>query len=715
MKCLMNFKVASIFSKMDLRAGFHQIRMAPDDIFKTAFRTHEGHYEFVVMPFGLSNAPATFQSMMNSVLKPYLRRFVTVFFDDILIYSASMEDHIRHLKMVLQCLLDHSLFAKLSKCVFGQTKVSYLGHLVDYQGVQPDPAKIDAVSSWPSPASLKQLRAFLGLAGYYRKFVRNFAHIASPLTALLKKDAFSWTTEAESSFQALKGALTHTPVLALPNFELPFVIDTDASGIGIGAVLTQNGHPLAYFSKKLNPKMQAASTYERELFAVTEAVAKWRTYLLGNHFVIRTDQKSIKELSSQVVHTPAQQRFIIKLLGYDFSIEYKPGSTNTVADALSRTQQEKKSEQILLLTTISDPLLEDLRLETNQHPELQALLQKINSNSEGLSKFSIHDGLIFFNGRIVIASDSLHKTCILENFHSSLTGGHGGVRRTLARILPLYYWPNMRTDVKDFIRTCPTCQATKYQPSAPAGLLQPLPLPHAVWDDLSMDFIIGLPPSGGKTAIMVVVDRLSKYAHFSALPRRFSAPLVAQVFLSDICRLHGLPKTIVTDRDRIFVSQFWRELFRLCGSKLCFSTANHPQTDGQTEVTNKGLEQYLRCFTMDNPNSWLSFLPWAEYSYNTSAHSSTGYSPFQILYGRPPPVIQPYQDLTTPVEAVEHTLRQRDDLLRNLKTNLQNTQNRMKQVADKKRRDVTSTSVIWFWLNYNLIAKHLFDRDVFPN
>lgn len=389
---------ASIFSKKDLRGRFHQIRMNPSDIFKTAFRTHESHYEFIVMPFGLCNAPATFQSTMNSILKPFLRRFFTVFFNDILIYSSSMVDDLQHLRLVLQCLVDNSLVAKQSKCVFG-SEVEYLGHIVNSQGVRPDNMKVQAIVNWPSPTSITQLRAFLGLAGYYRKFVQNFAQIAAPLTSLLRKDFFLWSSEVEIVFTSLKTTLTQSPILPLPNFKLSFVIDADASGIGIGAVLTQNGHPLAYFSKKLNPKMQATSTYECELFAITEAVAKGRPYLLGHNFTICTDQKSIKELMTQNIHTPAQLRFLIKLLGYDFSIEYKPGSTNRVADASSRlptdTSSPNSESQIYLFPNVTDPFLDDLCRETAQHPELQQLLLQIQTNSDDFSKFSVREGSSF--------------------------------------------------------------------------------------------------------------------------------------------------------------------------------------------------------------------------------------------------------------------------------------------------------------------------------
>ncbi|KAJ4792481.1 polyprotein [Rhynchospora pubera] len=329
---------ATVFSKLDLRSGYHQIRIHEPDIHKTAFRTHHGHFEFVVMPFGLCNAPSTFQALMNEVFQPLLRKFVVIFFYDILIYSCSLEAHLQHLHQVFQILHDNQLFVKSSKCTFAASEITFLGHIITAVGVTADPNKLSAVSAWPPPKNQRQLRSFLGLAGYYRRFVRHYASIAAPLTDLLTKDGFHWSFKEQEAFEQLKMALMTAPVLSLPDFNRPFIVETDASGVGIGAVLSQDKHPIAFYSKKLSPLMQGKSTYIREMFAQS-AVMKWRQYLLGRHFVIRTDHRSLHHMLRQTVQTPEQQQFCSKLVGYDFSIEYKPSASNTAADALSRVHE----------------------------------------------------------------------------------------------------------------------------------------------------------------------------------------------------------------------------------------------------------------------------------------------------------------------------------------------------------------------------------------
>lgn len=328
---------ASWFSKLDLRAGYHQIRLAPGEEYKTAFHTHEGHYQFNVMAFGLTRAPASFQSVMNTTLAPVLRKCALVFFDDILVYNTTFEDHVQHLGQVLQLLQQHQWKVKGSKCAFAQCSIAYLGYVISADGVATDPSKIDVVKDWPVPVNLKELRGFLGLSGYYRKFVRHYGVISQPLTNLLRKSVpFVWSTEAQTAFEVLKSALITAPVLALPDFTQQFVIETDACDSGVGAVLLQRSHPVAYVSRGLGPRTRGLSTYEKEYLAILLAVEQWRTYLQHAEFLILTDHSSLAHLEDQRLHTTWQQKVFTKLLGLLFKIQYKKGVDNQAADALSR-------------------------------------------------------------------------------------------------------------------------------------------------------------------------------------------------------------------------------------------------------------------------------------------------------------------------------------------------------------------------------------------
>ncbi|TQD70994.1 hypothetical protein C1H46_043477 [Malus baccata] len=718
---------AQYFSKLDLRSGYHQIRMHPADIEKTAFRTHEGHYEFLVMPFGLTNAPASFQSLMNEIFRPYLRKFILVFFDDILIYSTSWELHLQHVSLALSVLQLHHLFVKLSKCAFGKQQIEYLGHIVSRNGVAADPSKLNAIADWPLPTSVKALRGFLGLTGYYRKFIPQFGRISAPLTQLTKKDGFKWSPAATAAFQELKNAMLSPQVLALPDFSKPFVIESDASGVGIGAVLQQGGRPIAFTSQVLGPKNQALSAYEREMLAVVHAVKKWQSYLLGSHFIIQTDHHSLKYFLQNRANSPFQQKWVSKLLGFDYEIQYRKGSDNKAADALSRMFHSQ-------VTSIMDPAnalpmassmigsldqgnvasiplpcsdsdsdllalsypymswLDDLRRHVEKDDWIlkksQAVLHKSSDLTPlNLLKYQLDNGFLKYKNRIVVSPTSPWRTRIFEEHHCTPSAGHEGFLKTYKRISRSFYWEGMKNNIKELIAGCDICQKNKYETLAPAGLLTPLPIPQRIWSDIAMDFITGLPLCKGKSVIFVIVDRLSKAAHFLPLSHPYTAHSVAQVFIDQVFKLLGMPTSIVSDRDPIFISAFWREFFHLQGSKLCLSSGFHPQTDGQTEVLNRCLETYLRCFCSLQPKKWLTWLPWAEWSYNTSYHSAAKMTPYEVVYGQPPPHIPLYESGTTKIDMVDHCLKDRTRILSLLKTNLAAAQERMTTQANKGRTE----------------------------
>ncbi|GKV50168.1 hypothetical protein SLEP1_g56881 [Rubroshorea leprosula] len=290
---------ATVFSKIDLRNGYHQIRMHPSDEWKTAFKTRDGLYEWTVMPFGLSNAPNTFMRLMNQVFRPFIGKFVVVYFDDILVYSKNEQEHLDHLRQVFEVLREQKLYANLKKCSFLTTSVTFPGYIITAQGIKMDPSKIDAIVSWPTPTSMHDVRSFHGLASFYQRFIKNFSSIVAPITDSLKGDKFSWSDKAQQSFEELKRKLTETSVLALPNFDLMFEVDCDASNVGIGAVLSQEGRPIAFFSEKLNGTKLRYSTYDKEFYAIVRALEHWSHYLLSKEFILHSDHEALKHLNSQ--------------------------------------------------------------------------------------------------------------------------------------------------------------------------------------------------------------------------------------------------------------------------------------------------------------------------------------------------------------------------------------------------------------------------------
>lgn len=673
---------ATIFSKLDLRSGYHQIRMNTADIPKTAFKTHMGHYEYTVMPFGLTNAPATFQNLMNTIFKPHLRKFILVFFDDILVYSKNMDDHLKHLKIAFAILQEHSLFVKLPKCSFATPQVEYLGHVISAAGVATKPENIEAILNWPIPKTLTKLRGFLGLTGYYRRFVKDYGKICRPLHDLLKKNGFHWTQEHTSAFNQLKQIMTSCPVLALPDFSKAFVLETDACGTGIGAVLMQGGRPLAYLSKSLGPKAAAQSVYEKEALAILEALKKWRHYFLGNSLIIKTDQQSLRYMTTQKLTEGVQHKLLLKLMGFDYTIEYKKGKENIAADSLSR-----RDAHCHAITVCLPQWMEDVKQSYLQDPDSGKLLRKMARDVSNPSQYTIKDGIIKHGSKIYVGAATNMRLILLETFHSSAIGGHSGAKATYQRIKKVFCWPHLKQMVQKFISECPVCQLVKVPHTAPAGLLQPLPIPGTPWSCLSLDFIEALPKSNGKEVILVVVDRLTKYAHFIAIAHPYTVEKIVEIFMDNIVKLHGFPLEIVSDRDRIFTSTLYQQIFKALRIALKFSTAYHPQTDGQTERVNQCLESYLRSMVFQEPKQWTKWLATAEWWYNTSYHSSLKMTPFEALYHYPPPTVGEFDITKEMCPAAQLTVTEREHMMQQLKNNLLVAQNRMKVYADQHRTD----------------------------
>ncbi|GKD06404.1 putative reverse transcriptase domain-containing protein [Tanacetum coccineum] len=492
---------SSIYSKIDLRSGYHQLRVREQDIPKTAFRTRYGHYEFQVMPFGLTNAPAVFMDLMNRVCKPYLDKFVIVFIDDILIYSKNEKEHEEHLKAILGLLKEEKLYAKFSKCEFWIPKVQFLGHVIDSQGIHVDPAKIESIKDWASPKTPTKIRQFLGLAGYYRRFIEGFSKIAKSMTKLTQKGIkFDWGEKEENAFQLIKQKLCSAPILALPEGSEDFVVYCDASHKGLGAVLMQREKVIAYASRQLKVHEKNYTTHDLELGSVIFALKLWRHYLYGTRCTVFTDHKSLQHILDQKELNMRQRRWLELLSDYDCDIRYHPGKANVVADALSRKERDKPLRVRALVTTNSLDLpkqilaaqIEALKPENLEKDDVGGMI-RTDIPKERLEPRA--DGTLCLNGRSWLPCYDDLRSVIMHESHKSKYSIHPGSEKMYQDVKKLYWWPNMKADIATYVSKCLTCARVKSEHQRPSGQLVQPAIPEWKWDNITMDFITKLPKS----------------------------------------------------------------------------------------------------------------------------------------------------------------------------------------------------------------------------
>ncbi|KAJ9546732.1 hypothetical protein OSB04_019275 [Centaurea solstitialis] len=680
---------ASWFSKIDLRSGYHQLRVKEADIHKTAFRTRYGHFEFLVMPFGLINALAAFMDLMNRVCRPMLDRSVIVFIDDILVYSKTKEDHVVHLREVLEVLRKERLYAKFSKCAFWLEEVQFLGHVVNREVIKVDPSKIEAVMSWEVPTTPTEIRSFLGLAGYYRRFIRDFSKIEVPLTRLTKKsEPFVWGSEQQTAFETLRRKLCEVPVLTLPEGVEDMTVYCDASRLGLGCVLMQRGRVLAYASRQLKPHEANYPTHDLELAAVVFALKIWRHYLYGVKCTIYTDHRSLRYFLEQPNLNMRQRRWLDVVKDYDCEILYHPGKANVVADARSRKSDHtplRISHLKMVVTTsfvdVVKRAQEEASREENQNGE------RIRGQLSALVRDS--RGLLTRYGRVWVPRAGAARKTLLEEAHKSRFSIHSGATKMYQDLRTGYWWPGMKRDVARYVESCLTCLKVKAEHQRPHGKMQPLEIPEWNWENITMDLITKLPKTPRKfDAIWVIVDRLTKSALFIAIQESSTAEQLAKIYVNEVVSRHGVPVSIISDRDVRFTSCFWERFHSELGTKLHFSTAYHPQTDGQSERTIQTLEDMLRACVLDFGGSWDTYLPLAEFSYNNSYHSSIGMPPFEMLYGRRCRTRICWGEVGQRVLGSTEVVQRTTEDIQRIRERLRTAQSRQKSYADRRRSDL---------------------------
>jgi hypothetical protein len=715
---------AKYFTKLDLRGAYNLVRIRPGDEWKTAFRTRYGHFEYTVMPFGLTNAPAVFQHMANDIFRDFLDVFTIVYLDDILIYSRTQEEHDTHVRQVLHRLREYGLYAKLEKCCFDRDQVEFLGYVVTPKGISMDPKKVQTILDWKTPCSVRDVQCFLGFANFYRKFIKNYSKVILPLTELTQKNqSFLWTTSASNAFDKLKQAFTSAPILIHVDLEKPFFIEADASDYALGSILSQIGdddkaHPIAFHSRKFEPAEINYEIHDKELLAIVDSFEQWRHFLEGSphQITVYNDHKNLTYFQNARVLNRRQARWAQFLTRFDFVITYRPGSQQGKADALSRRSYLAPrpgeptfdlQKQVLLTphrlrlmvanvseTPLDSSFVESIRAKIISDSFTQDILAHIipdraSSSKTKLSrldyhKFSYHDGLLFRNNKMYIP-DGPSRLEVLQYCHDSPLAGHFGVHKTLELVNRHYWWPQLRQFVIEYVHTCDICSRSKIPRHQPYGLLQPLPIPVGPWKSISMDFITDLPLSKGFDAILTVVDRFTKMAHFLPCKKTFTSQEIANLVLRDVFKHHGLPDEVISDRGPQFIAKFWTHLLEMLRISRKLSSSYHPQTDGQTERTNQTLEQYLRCFINYQQDDWIDFLHMAEFAYNNSIHSSTGYTPFFANTGCHPRWMMLENIEVSNNPTIEGHLEQLKDIQVKLADHLLRAQATYKKAADRRR------------------------------
>jgi hypothetical protein len=665
------------FSTLDLASGYWQIPLNEKSKEITAFRTPNGHYEFEVLAFGLTNAPAAFQRMMDSTLNKLIGKGVLVYLDDVIVYGDSHEVHLERLEKVLQALQNAQLRCRPDKCHFAYRKIKYLGHEIGAAGISPDGSKLKEIKEIRSPKTQKEIKSFLGLCSYYRKFIKGFATIAEPMNKLLRKGIdFVWDEKAESAFQKLKQSLLSAQILAHFDENRQTILYTDASTTGIGAVLGQihEGKEvlIACGSRSLMGHERNYPITELECLAMVWGLKYFRHYLIGRHFVIKTDHLPLKWLS-KMTSTSRLTRWGLQLAEYSCDIEYKPGKSLTNADFVSRLYEQHGLDKKVLSMSIK---------AFQQDHWYQSL-----ASDEGYIK---RDGCIWSMKEIggsmkllkcVPIADRLD---VLKLVHDDPKSGHLGFKKTYNRLSDKYYWPKMYKETKEYVETCRVCQINALE-TKQYGLMKPFDSENP-WDQIGIDILGPFPPGvGGKRFVLIIIDYGTKWCIAEPLGQINSGAII-NALNKRVLTAFGTPRTIISDQGPQFMSEEFERFLKEEGIEHKPSVAYHQQSNGQVERFNKTLTHMLKKFVGEKKGQWTKFLPEVIWAYNTSRNETTKVTPYRAVFGIDP-ITKVDRKTGTDLSTQLHNLdlgKKRAETRAKVKENIERAQVIQKAAYDKR-------------------------------
>uniref|UniRef100_A0A5S6QK16 RNA-directed DNA polymerase n=1 Tax=Trichuris muris TaxID=70415 RepID=A0A5S6QK16_TRIMR len=702
----------SYFSKLDMKSAYWQVHVHSADRPKTAFVTPDGLYQFKRMPFGLTNAPATFSRLIDCVLGKQKRSHCMAYLDDVIVFSKSFKKHVEHIRSVLQAVRENGLRLNPVKCILATHEIECLGHIVDVNGIRTHPNRVKAMVDYPVPHDTKELRRFLGMCGYYRRFINKFASIARPLTNLLKKEVqWHWDVGKEEAFSQLKKALTASPILRHFDEKLLTEIRTDASQLGLGAVLLQRGllgeQVVAYISRTLSAAEQRYHSNELECLAVVWALHQFRYYVHGRKFTVVTDNTAVKWLFTSKKSTGKIARWVLAAMEFldDCTFIHRAGKCNELADALSRTasqvgeNSENLMERMLCMAAPEAISNEEFRILQLRDPFTARLLGILEgrdavAGSEHMKRiYQIHNGVLYQKNQgrgrpwlLIIPQKLGYSICVAT--HASKTGGHFGMLKTMEKLKQRYTWPGMRKMCRQVVKSCPTCQSRKIPQCKPSGLLKSIAPPEKPFEMIGLDHLGPFPKSRKNNRyIIVCVDYLTKWVEAETVPDT-STEKVAMFLLNNVILRHGTPNKMITDRGTAFTSGRMVEVLEALGIQHGMTTAYHPQTNGLVERANRTLTGILAAYVDASHQKWDELVPFATFAMNTSEQESTKWSPFELVYGRLP-ILPEESRLPWPVDSSE-TFQKFRERVKQWRTQAKNTicksQRKQKRYYDNGRK-----------------------------